>query len=270
MQVIKSRKLSEKQKKSINDLLKELKLTDEFQESYYNQAPFLLEELTLSCFFLCYEKEVLISAILLYCNSREEAEVIGYTRKAYQRQGYFSALMKEVKKELKRFHILTFSFLVAPSQTDILACVKKQGASLVSKEYFLMDRRQREEENQKNLCEILRKSKEKIDFKITRTEDPEELCDILVCKFIVDDKMIGTASVALNGERYCIFAVEIEQERRGKGYGKLLMLLLLKELYYEKKEIVLQVSSNAEKAVSLYFSLGFEVLEQIDYYCGTI
>ena len=291
MEFKKLRNLSAKQRREIEILLKDCKETNSFNETDYYMAPLVQEEKELPCFFLKYREDVLVAAIFLYYHSKDESEVIGYTNPRYRRQGHFTFLLNQVKQTMSENNITRIIFLLKAGENEAVFFVKAQGAVCISREYLLEYNPQCKQENNIFLRSALNEKQETIEIQPANINDLESLsgiyketnfetgiigCDWLeynlndpqtaVYKLVRNHTIIGTASVAFGRERDCIFAVAVDLDVRGQGYGKLLLLLLLEELKPRNQELVLQVSDEAEKAVKLYFDLGFEIIDQTDCY----
>lgn len=83
-----------------------------------------------------------------------------------------------------------------------------------------------------------------------------------------DENLIAYAGASLNFDFADIIKVGVEKQHQGKGYGKQVLLELLKEL---KKldifDVLLEVEHQNYKALNLYLSVGFkEISERKNYY----
>lgn len=77
-----------------------------------------------------------------------------------------------------------------------------------------------------------------------------------------DDLIVGFIGTWLLADEGHITNVAITPEKRGKGYGKALILHAIKSLREKKASyIILEVRISNEKAVNLYKSLGFRVIQ---------
>jgi ribosomal protein S18 acetylase RimI-like enzyme len=71
-------------------------------------------------------------------------------------------------------------------------------------------------------------------------------------------EILGSAIAELYGNGYTLRIVEIREDMRGKGFGKLLVSQILTFLKLKGKEIRLYVDPTNKPAVSLYTKLGFK------------
>lgn len=85
--------------------------------------------------------------------------------------------------------------------------------------------------------------------------------------WIGDDYIGGCMIYKYSDKSLCIFDYEIESSKRGNGYGKYGLKLILNYLAKDNYNVVsLHVSNANKKACSLYKGCGFIVEEEVDYY----
>lgn len=285
------RSLTKKQREDIKELLLACEDLNEFQESQY-RTEMLQKEKNLHCFFLAYEADCLVSALFLLCYGKEEAEVLAYTKEDKRRQGNFTKLMDLAKSDLMKAGVCSYVFLLKPEKKEEILSVLRVGAVLESSEYLLRynnkndflneeELRQLQQEVSAHLCdaqeddrkalqpiyESMFSSKEKTAALFWLDENLQSP-EILIYKLVKGKELLGTASVIFDDMTACIFALGVDQTYRGCGYGKLLLLLLLKELKNSAQEIILQVNSRSGHAIYLYQTYGFIITEQLDCYRG--
>lgn len=81
--------------------------------------------------------------------------------------------------------------------------------------------------------------------------------------FVLRDKreLLGSAIAEFYGNGYTLRVVEIQESKRGKGLGKLLMTQIVSFLKTKQKEIRLYVDPSNKPAISLYTKLGFKKIK---------
>ena len=85
------------------------------------------------------------------------------------------------------------------------------------------------------------------------------------------DEYIGEISVYREQNVLCIYGVYIEEEYRGRGYGKYLLSYVLSEAVKNgAKEAMLHVTSDNKAASGLYEKMGFKNREKIDRWETTV
>jgi ribosomal protein S18 acetylase RimI-like enzyme len=84
---------------------------------------------------------------------------------------------------------------------------------------------------------------------------------------VLDGEFIGIGAVNFENDGASIFGFGIAPEYQGKGAGKELLYLILKDL--EKKNVQnlsIEVHSSNKKAFQLYKKFGFEIVASYDYF----
>lgn len=238
----------------------------------------LYEDMT--CFYLHYIDDMLISALVIEQLGQEEAEITGYTLPAFRRQGYFYNLLDKALDELFAYDIYK---VILPVEN-----VSKSGsvvASLLGKyeysEYMLVHNLKNLGNNQSLRFDIQFEQVDHVDeiyniFTVENEEQKEALkvaemaieSDDMMCYIGVKErKAIGLCCVNLKGDRAYLFGLYVLESFRQEGFGKALVEHILKvTLSKNKKGLMLQVSSKNIAALKLYQKIGFQVLKQYDYY----
>ena len=234
--------------------------------------------------FLLYEDNKLISLLSVFMPTANEAEISAYTLPNYRRRGYFKRLLSRFIEELKNYKHVDLLFLCEPQSKDGKETMKKLGATLCFTEHSLRYKD----------CLIASNNKQHPDIKLKKADfkDLEELAALYQQIFnddykdsksmitksleddnrnqyivILDDKPIGTAMVSFENNDASISGLGISPEYQGKGFGKELLNLILKELEKtDVKKITIEVDSVNKNAFNLYIKSGFELDTSYDYY----
>lgn len=234
--------------------------------------------------FLLYEDSRLVSFISMFIPTSEEAEISAYTLPEYRRRGYFKSLLGEAIEEIKKYNISEIIFVCETQSIDGKEAIATQNAEIVFTEYFLRykdysnDIRILNESQvklyraeQKNLEELISLSQEIFNDEyddaksmIDRTFEANNRVQYIA---LVDEKLVGMGSVSFENEEASIFGLGISPQFQGKGFGRELLMLILKDLKKEGIEnITIEVDSSNKNAFKLYRGCGFEVETSFDYY----
>ena len=84
---------------------------------------------------------------------------------------------------------------------------------------------------------------------------------------VLDKEFIGMGGVSFEQNGAYIFIFGITPKYQGKGFGKDMLKLMLKDLIKQNVEkIMIDVNSENEKAFNLYKKYGFEVQTAFEYF----
>ena len=280
MDIICQNQLTECQKKQVQQL-EELCAKE---EGLKNRA-FLSNELSfdksLPCFYLAYDEEQLVSFLSVFIPTRQEAEVSAYTHPQHRRKGYFNTLLQKAQAVLGQAGVPKLLFVAEPQSksaagvlwhrncrhidrteytmeytgpiptVDGLVCLEplseqnKAQAVAISSAVFGM------EEGEDNFIENTLKDPARKGFLAKMEEDA-----------------IGIFSLHFEASRVYLYGLGLLECYRGKGYGKNLVLLALRQAFanVETKTVVLDVDSQNPPALALYRGVGFTTIFQADYY----
>ncbi len=284
MSIITLHTLNEKQREDINQLitpgndddkLKRLPVLEE-GDNYYPE---------LKSYYCFYQKEVLISALIIYQPFPDEAEISAYTLPSHRRQGYFKSLYGKAVKELKKFHISIAVLVVENKSITGKACAEafraKAGRSDYLMSYAIKSDRDYKEglpENftveqltGNNLMEGIEVFREIFEWEQDTVQEMLELSleasDTLTFLLCLKGTAIGTISLHLGSKDASVYGFGIRERYRGEGYGKVFLVWAISALKAMGREkVVLQVESESREALQLYKTFGFVIAEQYDYH----
>ena len=89
--------------------------------------------------------------------------------------------------------------------------------------------------------------------------------DSLYCAFL-EGMLVGTCAVLTMDKELYLYAFQIREDFRGKGYGKEFLLGMLRLLSDMGTRVVIQVSGQNYIARNLYKKTGFRTTESLSYY----
>lgn len=234
--------------------------------------------------FLLYEDSRLVSFISTFVPTSEEAEISAYTLPEYRRRGYFRRLLGEAIEEVKKHSIPDIIFVCESLSNDGKETIRKLNAELDFTEYSLRYKTLSDDigiqkVSQLKLC---RAEQQNLEALISLSQeifnDDYDAAKSMVAKAfksdnrvqymaVLDEKTVGMGSVTFENEEAVIFGFGISPQYQGKGYGKELLTLILKDLKNEGVDnITIEVDSSNKNAFKLYRGCGFEVEASFDYY----
>jgi ribosomal protein S18 acetylase RimI-like enzyme len=234
--------------------------------------------------FLFYEKNKLISVLSIFMPTASQAEISAYTLPEHRQKGYFNKLLDEALKELKKYKQVDLLFVCEPQSKDGKAAINKLGAKLHLTEYFLRFKGFPSDPEKQHFTQIRLQIADLKDLEaivgLSRqifNDDYEDaksfVTKSLTADFrtqyiaILDDKLVGMGAVSFEGDEALICGLVISVQHRGKGLGKELLNLLLKEIKKKDiKNVTIEVDSSNNNAFQLYLKCGFEVETSYDYY----
>jgi len=234
--------------------------------------------------FLLYEDNKLISLIIMFIPGQDKAEISGFTLPEYRQKGYFKALLAKVSDELKKYEVPDILFVCEPQSLDGKAVIKKLKANYDFTEYSLKYNQLGASYPSYYLNKVelykpnLQDSETLIDIRGQIFDDTYENAETMVMKTfesqfrqqylaVLDGEFIGMGGVSFEQDGAYIFGFGIIPKYQGKGYGKAMLKLMLKDLIEKNVEkIMIDVNSKNEKAYNLYKKYGFEVQTAFEYF----
>jgi ribosomal protein S18 acetylase RimI-like enzyme len=251
---------------------------DIYTDSYLNFNP------DIKSIFLLYEDNKLIGLLLMFIPTQKEAEISCFVLPEYRRNGYFKALLAKASNELKKYEVPDILFVCEPQSLDGKAVIKKIEANYDFTEYSLVYNKLNNTYHNQYLNKIelnkanLQDSKILIDLRQQIFNYSYEDSESMIIKAfetqyrqqylaVLDGEFIGMGGVSFEEDGGYIFGLGIIPEYQGKGFGKAMLELLLKDLIEENIEkIMIEVDSENENAFNLYKKCGFEIETAFEYF----
>ncbi|MFV0341381.1 MAG: GNAT family N-acetyltransferase [Anaerocolumna sp.] len=279
MSICTCNQLKKKQVKDIHTLISICNTYEGLSKNPILENDNLYEEL--SCYYLYYEKEILVSVLIIDQFSYTEAEITGYTLPKFRRQGYFYKLLEEAMDELAYFEIYRILLVVDSKSMSGTGCAKALSEYSYS-EYMLIH-------------ELVKHDKEKINFDICFrevsmllelqeevvkelelsgslevAEAAMESKDNICLAAYLNEHCVGICNLSLTSDKAYLFGLYVLENHRKQGIGyAFVQYLIHMAITYGKETLTLQVGDNP-KALHLYLKSDFQVLEQLDYYAMDI
>jgi len=234
--------------------------------------------------FLLYEENKLVSFLFMFIPTQEEAEISAYTLPDYREKGYFKRLLSEAAEELKKYEIKDIVFVCENESLSGKESINSLGADYDFTEYYMKFDK---------TSNVLDKSHEfKTKFYLPNKSDIKRLSYVSAQVFdesceeeeefitncfnstnrknyatVLGDQIIGIGSGYFGYEEVAIYGLGILPKFQGKGYGRELILLIVKYLLENGNDnITIEVESNNTPAFNLYKSSGFIIETAFDYY----
>lgn len=237
----------------------------------------------MKCIFLLYKDGKLVSVLSIFAPTMNEGEISAYTSPQYRQNGYFKKLYSLAVGELKRYKVKDILFVCESDSAIGKEVIRKLGGSYGFTEYFMNYMGEDIEGNKNNPSMELRAAANENFHKIIemygdifndKYEDAKSMTESIFAskdrvQYIatLNGEPIGIASVYSEKEQSCIYGLGILPGYQGKGFGKELLSLILKDLSNKDIEnINLEVNSVNERAFNLYKSMNFKVELAYDYY----
>ena len=223
--------------------------------------------------FMLYDGNMLAGYAGIGSFGGEALEVNGMVHPDYRKKGIFTRLFSLVKDEFYKRKPNEMLLLSDNNSTGGIAFIKSLNCEYHHSEYDMnLDMNVIHEIKfddlifRKVVCDDINKIA-KADFEFLNESDIEEL--LLSPTYIIkkDDALIGKTRLEINDNIGGIYGLEVLPEYRGKGYGRELLLLSIKELKEKNVEIItLQVETSNKNALNLYKTCGFKENYTMDYY----
>ncbi len=239
--------------------------------------------------YLCSSNNHFVGYLTVFFSSESDINLYACVLPDYRNQGVFSSILNEVNNDIKIAGINpecvyfpinkfinsadtltnitsdTMPDSMSNSPSDIAICyLTKRGYSIAHIEYkmcYYFNSSDSDNNNNSNSFDNLSDCPLEL---LTRDYD----ANTSEFTFWIGDEYIGGCMIyKYNAKSICIFDYEIEASKRGKGYGKYGLKLILNYLAENNYNAVsLHVSKANKKACSLYQSCGFIIDEEVDYY----
>lgn len=279
--------LDEKDYKDINDLKNicvdydktYLKLEIDFKLNNVNKSG---ENMNRINEFMFYDEDKLVGYVGICSFGGDELEVNGMVHPGYRKKGIFTRLFSLVKDEFNKRDSKGILLLSDNNSISGIKFIKN-----ISREYNHSEYDMNLDMNEKNKLKfdnvVFRKATledvkkiSKKDFNFFYESDVEGISDneknTSSCTYVmeIDNTLIGKSRLDIIDNIGGIYGLEVLPNYRGKGYGRELLVLSIRELKENNaKLITLQVETNNKNALNLYKSCGFKENYTMDYYSWT-
>lgn len=233
--------------------------------------------------FLAYEEDKLVSFLNIFIPTSKEGEISACTLPEYRQKGYFNALFKEALQELNKYKVDDVLLVLEDKAEAAKAIAINLGAKYDFSEYLLRFN------GEANLQSIPLSGLKVLEAKIEHLEAMAKLAQVTFNdsyedakaminnafetesrkQYIIklEENIIGMAGASFEEEEASIFGVGILPEYRGKGYSKILLNEIIKDIYMNHtKNITLEVNSSNNIAFNLYTKNGFTIDNAFRYY----
>ena len=234
--------------------------------------------------YLLYDNFQLVSVLSIFMPKLTEVEISGCTHPDYRHHGYFSMLLDQMNKEIKKLGLIDRLFICEYQSVDGISFVNSINARYEFSEYELTF-------NQKQF-ELLPKFDSDIQVEVSKPIDLDRLVEIyhntfhiptdeskpMVMKTLDSERktqfnailngiIIGTCAVSFNEDATYLLGVAIDTPYQGKGYGKVFLVKVIQNLLTKKiNNLMIEVDSTNANAYQLYQRIGFEKRSEFQYY----
>lgn len=233
--------------------------------------------------FLAYEGEKLVSFLNIFIPTSKEGEISACTLPGYRGKGYFKSLFNEALQELYKYKVEDALLVLEDNSKVAKTIAINLGAKYDFSEYLLKfhgninmnlevpDKIKILEAKVEHLEVMIKlaqctfnKSHEESKIMINNAFEAKNRKQYIIK---LEGNIIGMAGVSFEDEDGYIFGVGISPDYRGKGYSRILLNEIIKDIYINHtKSIVLEVDSNNSIAFNLYTKSGFTIDNAFHYY----
>lgn len=236
----------------------------------------------MDAFFLLYEGDVLMGYLILFAPDPGLAEVTALVRPEYRRRGCFTRLLAAAREEAAAHSVTAFLLCHEPVCQSGGAVLKKFSLTLDRTEYQLeLDRAALPPIPETTLTLIradrsMAESLSRVSAAAFGEEDTEEKCRqterFLSCPTVtswaamLDGQIIGQAALNTEGGEGYLCGLCITPALQGRGLGRAMLALAVRESARFDLPICLDVDSTNKRAYRLYRSGGFAEKARCDYW----
>ena len=202
--------------------------------------------------YYCVFESQIVGFLSVYPIDTHNAEICGFVLPEYRRKKIASHLFAMMVCD---FSDVSFQ-LSLPPENDFGKCfANKMGFQYCATECSMTIKKEQFASTQNSLSLVSEKS-----------EDGLSPDGSLIIHGISDGTEIGSCLISDFDRIVCIHDVEIYEKYRGKGYGYQLICALLHHVFPKYDSAILHVTKENEPAYRLYKKVGFEVVEELEYY----
>lgn len=209
-------------------------------------------------YFLAYDKnDALMGFLFLYFTDDQICECTAFTAPDRRKQGVFTELLNQALDaadayEKEKKEPVDFCFLIDENTPSAMAVMELLEAEYWYSEYKMARACKPGDQNYQSGLQI--------------AERQDEETGVNIYEASLDGSVIGKCGVLPFEQEDYFFQFEIQEEFRGKGYGKDFLHSMLALLYKEGHQVSLQVSGQNFIARKLYKKTGFQTVETLSYY----
>ncbi len=281
MRILSVNRVSPDQKEDMRELAKQAAEYESISDELFFDEQLNFDE-TFNCYYLLYSADRLLSFLIVFAPTAEEAEITAFTHPQHRQKGYFRMLFERMREELDAYEIGKILFVCDHRARDAKQMLRALGAEFSHSEYYMQfdpASEVKQAVSQAHLIEagemhleemieldrqIFNESPDATAKMIESSVRNEEISTYLL---MLDETMIGMCSVWKKERTLSVFGLGIHPHYQNQGYGREMMRLLLGQLRMIRDfRIVIEVETGNERALKLYSSEGFRIAVQYDYY----
>lgn len=232
--------------------------------------------------FMFYDNNILIGYIGISDFGGDSLEINGMVHPEHRRRGIFRRLYSLVKDEYLRRTPKDVLLLSDVNSVSGIGFIRNLNATHDHSEYEMYLKNDnhiklltkkvtfRKAEN-KDALEIAKQNAIYFDLEYNNDEiilpEQEEKAGIIIYIVELDGKPIAKVHLEMRDNLGSIYGLGVLPDYRRKGFGREILIQSIEKLKERNaSNIMLQVSTNNEKALNLYRSCGFEITSCMEYY----
>lgn len=250
-----------------------------FLDSSLNFSP------EIASLLVCYEGDLFAGAMTLFAPTRDEVELVGLTHPDFRRRGVFRALLSAAAEQASAFAIPDLLLICEKQSRDgVSALAALGGGQPEYSEYALSYGADSCPDDlpvpeglslfpatEADLDDMARISAASFDEPVTQAGHfleqalHSENRTQYIARF--HGESIGIGGIGYEEDSATIFGLAVHPSWQGRGIGRGMIALLLKEMLTKNKaNILIEVNSANAAALHLYLSCGFVSIVTNDYY----
>lgn len=235
------------------------------------------------CLYLLYEGDTLVSALFVFAPSAREAELSGLTHPAQRRKGHFKQLWQAAQSDLAAYGIRTLLWAANGRFPHHAAVAGRLRAVHDFTEYWMVWEKTNRPDAAfhtmldaspaaKDMLAMMRETfgdetEAELAARLQRNEGAANR-SLFGCR--LRGALIGCGGISLEGGQAMIFGLGIVPRLRGRGYGRELLMQLVREAErHAPAQVTLEVNAANDTALRLYRQCGFHVSASIAYFRHT-
>lgn len=196
--------------------------------------------------YYCTYNSQIVGFVSVYVINTQNVEICGFVLPEYRRNKIATNLFARVVCD---FNSVSFQLSLTPDNDFGKRFIKKMGFEYCSTE-----------------CSMQLKKEQHVTYSNALSLTPEKQDDEIIVRALLAGTEIGISVISVFDNIVCIHDVEVYEEFRGKGYGYRLIGTLLNHIFEKYDSAILHVTKENEPAYRLYKKIGFEVVEELEYY----
>ena len=196
--------------------------------------------------YYCTLDSKIVGFISVYIIDTHNVEICGFVLPEYRRNKIATNLFAQMVCD---FDSVSFQLSLQAENDFGKSFINKMGFEYCSTE-----------------CSMQLKKEQHIAYTNQLSLSPEKQDGEIIVRALLAGAEIGVSIISVFDNIVCIHDVEVYEDFRGKGYGYRLINTLLNHVFEKYELAILHVTKENEPAYRLYKKVGFEIIQELEYY----